>query len=227
MSTAGSRLIPTNRSVSIPWRRRLAAWGGREKKSLRAREQNPVQREAFRAQIATQPAADFVVVDECGSNLNLTPLYGRAPRGERACGVVPRNTPANTTLIASLTVQGIGPSLMMPGATDGIAFETYVRQVLAPVLRPGQIVLMDNLSVHHRPIIRELIEAWGCQVWFLPSYSPDLSPIEQAFAKLKAILRRIGARTLDALYTAIEAALSAISPADALAFFRDCGYHAS
>lgn len=191
---------------------------------MHAREQNAEQRQAFRVQIAARSAADFVVVDECGSNINLTPLYARAPRGERAIGVVPRNTPLNTTLIAALSVRGIGPSLILPGATDGAAFEAYVRQMLVPALLPGQIVVMDNLSAHHRPIIRELIEACGCAVWFLPSYSPDLSPIEQAFAKLKAMLRRIGARTLDDLYAAIECALPTITAADALAFFRHCGY---
>jgi len=165
-----------------------------------------------------------VIVDECGSNLNLTPLYARAPRGQRAIGRVPRNTPPNTTLIASLTVDGIGPSLLIPGATDGAAFETYVEQVLAPSLRPGQIVVLDNLSVHHRARVAELVQARQCELWFLPSYSPDLSPIEQAFAKFKQGLRCIGARSLEALYEAIGQVLHTISPQDALGFFRACGY---
>ena len=165
-----------------------------------------------------------MIVDECGSNVNLTPLYARAPRGQRAIGRIPRNTPPNTTLIAALSLQGIGPSLLVPGATDGLAFETYVEQVLAPSLQAGQIVVLDNLSVHHRARVAELIEARGCELWFLPSYSPDLSPIEAAFAKFKQALRRIGARTVEALYDAISQVLPTISPHDALAFFRACGY---
>ncbi len=154
----------------------------------------------------------------------MTPLYARAPRGQRALGRVPRNTPSNTTLIASLSLQGIGPSLLVPGATDGLAFETYVEQVLAPSLRAGQVVVLDNLSVHHRARVAALIQARGCELWFLPSYSPDLSPIEPAFAKFKQALRRFGARTVEALYDAIRQVLPSISPQDALGFFRACGY---
>lgn len=135
-------------------------------------------------------AERFVVIDECGSNVNLTPRYARAPRSERAVGRVPRNTPPNTTLIASLTLAGIGPSLILPGATDSLAMQTYVEQVLVPALRPGMIVVMDNLSAHKGTRVKELIVACGCELWFLPSYSPDFSPIEQAFAKLKALWRR-------------------------------------
>ncbi len=165
-----------------------------------------------------------MIVDECGSNLNLTPLYARAPRGQRVVGQVPRNTPANTTIIAALTLHGIGPTLLLPGATDGLAFETYVSELLAPSLQPGQIVVMDRLSAHRRPQIAQLIEARGCWLWFLPSYSPDLSPIEKAFAKLKTALRRAGARTPDALYDAIAQALPTISAEDAHGFFRACGF---
>jgi len=167
-----------------------------------------------------------VIVDECGSNLNLTPRYARAPRGQRVIGRVPRNTPPNTTLIAAFSLAGMGPSLLIPGATDGLAFETYVEQVLAPSLTPGQIVVLDNLSVHHRTRVAELIQARACELWFLPSYSPDLSPIEAAFAKFKQALRRIGARTLETLYDAISHVLPTISPQDALGFFRACGYPA-
>jgi transposase len=165
-----------------------------------------------------------VVIDECGSNLNLTRRYARAPRGQRAYGYVPRNTPPNTTLIASLTVDGIGPSLIVPGATDRWAFETYVEQILAPALRPGQIVVLDNLSVHHGSRIAELITARQCELWFLPSYSPDYSPIEPAFAKLKAAWRKAAARTPAALEDTIATSLPTITAADARAFFTDCGY---
>jgi transposase len=137
---------------------------------------------------------------------------------------VPRNTPPNTTLIASLTLDGSGPSLIGPGATDRLAFETYVAHVLAPALRPGQIVVLDNLSVHHGARVAELIGAKACEVWFLPSYSPDDSPIEPAFAKLKAAWRRSAARTPEALEEAIASSLPTITAADARAFFTDCGY---
>ena len=197
-----------------------------QKKSLRASEQDPVSRAAFQARLQTRPAEDFVIIDECGSNLNLTPRYARAPRGARAYGAVPRNTPPNTTVIASLSLQGIGPSVLMPGRTDGLAFEAYIEQVLAPTLRPGQVVVLDNLSVHHSARVAQLIRARDCELWFLPSYSPDLSPIEQAFAKFKQTLRRAGARTLEALYEAISQALPTISAQDALGFFLACGYPA-
>lgn len=165
-----------------------------------------------------------MVLDECGSNLNLTPRYGRAPRGDPAIGAVPRNTPPNTTLIAALTSEGIGPALILPGATDRVAFETYVEQVLAPTLRPGQVVVLDNLSAHHSPKVATLIAARQCRLWFLPSYSPDLSPIEMAFAKLKQAWRTASARTTEALYTAIADSLPNITAADACGFFRHCGY---
>ncbi len=170
-------------------------------------------------------AEDIIVIDECGSNLNLTPRYARAPRGQRAIGYVPRNTPPNTTLIASLTLAGLGPAMLLPGATDRLAFEAYIEQVLAPALHPGQIVILDNLSAHHSAKVQRLVAARQCELWFLPSYSPDLSPIEPAFAKLKQAWRKAGARTLAGLYDTISATLPSITSADAHNFFTDCGYH--
>ncbi len=164
------------------------------------------------------------MIDECGSNLNLTPRYARAPRGQRAIGYVPRNTPPNTTLIASLTLAGLGPAMLLPGATDRLAFEAYVEQVLAPVLRPGQIVILDNLSAHHSARVQRLVARRQCELWFLPSYSPDLSPIEPAFAKLKQAWRQAGARTLDTLHDTISASLPLITSDDAHSFFAHCGY---
>lgn len=196
-----------------------------QKKTLYAREQDPVARQTFRDRAATLAADDVIVIDECGSNLNLTPRYARAPRAARAIGYVPRNTPPNTTLIASLTLDGLGPAMLLPGATDRQAFEVYVEQVLAPTLRPGQIVLLDNLSAHHSATVEHLITARGCELWFLPSYSPDLSPIELAFAKLKQTWRQAGARSIEALYDAISASLPTITAEDARNFFRHCGYH--
>jgi transposase len=165
-----------------------------------------------------------VFVDETGSHIALTPLYARAPKGQRAVGKVRRNTGANTTLIASLSVQGMGEALILEGAADALAFEVYIEQVLAPSLRKGQIVVMDNLSIHQGERVRQALEARGCQLVFLPAYSPDFSPIEEAFSKLKAALRRIGARTHDALFEAIAQALKTITAQDALGWFTHCGY---
>ena len=118
----------------------------------------------------------------------------------------------------------MGPALLLEGATDAAAFELYVEHLLAPTLTPGQIVVLDNLSAHKGSRVRDLIAARGCAVWYLPAYSPDLSPIEEAFAKLKALLRRAEARTRTALEAAIAHALEAITAADSRAFFTDCGY---
>ena len=114
--------------------------------------------------------------------------------------------------------------MILEGATDALAFEIYVEQMLAPSLEPGQIVVMDNLSSHIGPSVREAIQARGCQLLFLPAYSPDLSPIEEAFSKLKAFLRRVGARTREDLYKALSQALEVITPQDALGWFTHCGY---
>lgn len=157
--------------------------------------------------------------------MNLTPRYARAPRQERAYGSVPRNTPPNTPLIASLTVTGMGPAMVLPGATDRLAFEAFVIQMLVPTLRPGQIVVLDTLSAHTSARVAEAIAARGGEFWFLPSYSPDFSPIEQAFAKVKNAWRQAAARTPEALLDAIATSLPSITPADARSFFYDCGYH--
>lgn len=169
-------------------------------------------------------AAAFVIIDETGSNLNLTPRYARAPRGVRAIGTVPRNTPPNTTLVAALSTAGMGAAMVLDGAMDTAAFLVYVEHFLVPTLRAGQIVVLDNLSVHQHTRVRELVETAGCELWYLPAYSPDLSPIEEAFAKLKLLLRRAAARTKTALLDAIAAALTHITAADAAGFFIHCGY---
>src|SRR5438128_1048322 len=128
------------------------------------------------------------------------------------------------TLIASLSLQGLGESLILDGSANGEVFEIYVEQILAPSLQPGQMVIMDNLSIHKGHKVRELIEARGCQLLFLPAYSPDFSPIEEAFSKVKAALRRVGARTHEALQQAIGQALLTVTAADAAGWFTHCGY---
>jgi transposase len=155
----------------------------------------------------------------------LTPRYGRAPKGERAFGKAPRNWAKNVTLISSITLEeGMGASMSIEGSSDTESFGLYMREVLAPTLKPGQIVLMDNLCVHTSAWVRELIEGRGCQLWLLPSYSPDMNPIEEAFSKVKHLLRKAKARTIDALFEATAAALLAVSAGDALGYFEHCGY---
>lgn len=166
----------------------------------------------------------LVFVDECSTNIALSRLYARAPRGERAFGKAPRNWGKNLTLICSMSTEGIGAAMSVEGATDGAAFETYVEHFLAPTLKAGQVVVMDNLQVHKSLRVKELIEEAGAEVLFLPPYSPDFSPIEEAFSKVKGILRRIGARTREALMEATGQALDAVSRRDALGWFGHCGY---
>jgi len=166
----------------------------------------------------------LVFVDECGSNIALTPSYARAPKGQRAHGSIPRNRGKNTTLIASLTLEGMGEAMILEGSANGAAFETYVEELLAPSLRTGQIVVMDNLKAHKSERVRQVIEDKGCQLLFLPGYSPDFSPIEETFSKLKMSLRRAGARTREALEEAICQALLTVTAQDARGWFTHCGY---
>ena len=156
---------------------------------------------------------------------SMTRLRARAPRGERAYGKVPRNRGKNTTLIAAITLQGaMGEVMTIDGATDSKAFEAYVEHFLAPTLKEGQVVVLDRLGAHRTQRVTELIEARGADLVFLPSYSPDLNPIEEAFSKIKGLVRKVGARTREALVEAIELALTAVTPEDAAGWFAHAGY---
>jgi transposase len=166
----------------------------------------------------------LIFVDECGTHTSLAPLYGYAPRGQRLYLSVPRNRGKNTTLLSSMSLKGIGPSLTVEGVTTSRVFETYVEKVLAPSLKEGQVVVMDNLSAHKPKRIRELIEGRGCELVYLPSYSPDYNPIEEAFAKIKNLLRKAAARSKEALIEAIATALSAITAQDIRGYFQHAGY---
>ena len=166
----------------------------------------------------------LIFVDECGTHTSLAPIYGYAPRGERLHLRVPRSRGKNTSLLSSMTLSGMGPSLTVEGSTTARVFETYVEKVLLPSLKEGQIVVMDNLSAHRPKRIRELIEQQGCELLYLPAYSPDYNPIEEAFAKIKNLLRKASARTKEALVEAIGAALSAVSAKEAHGFFEHAGY---
>jgi transposase len=171
-------------------------------------------------------ARRLVFVDECGANISLVPLCAWSRRGERAPAKAPRNWGKNVTLLSSMSLCGMGPSLTVEGPTTRGVFEVYLEEVLAPTLWPGQVVVMDNLSAHKGGRVREIIEGRGCELIYLPPYSPDLNPIEEAFAKLKSLLRRSGARSREALVEAMGAALNAITITDTRGFFGHCGYRA-
>ena len=185
-------------------------------------------RAAWRAMVAEHiDAKRLVFVDEMGSNTSLAPLYGWSRRGERALAKVPRNWGANVTLLASISVEGMGPSLAVEGSTTREVFEVYLEHFLAPALRPGQVVVMDNLSAHKGARVRGLVEGAGCELLYLPPYSPDLNPIEEAFSKVKGILRKAQARTRETLVETMDSALAAVSPSDVRGFFEHRGYHAA
>jgi transposase len=166
----------------------------------------------------------LVFLDECGTHLAHTRAYGRAPRGGRAVGRVPRNRGRVTTLLASLTPTGTGPARTRLGGTTKEVFLAYLREEVAPTLAAGQVVVLDNLGAHRAHAVRALVEATGARLVYLPSYSPDFNPIELAFGKLKASLRRAGARTREGLEAAIGDALAAVTPADVRGYYAHCGY---
>lgn len=169
----------------------------------------------------------YKFVDESGINLALTRLYGRARRGQRAVGSTPINYGENVSLIAALDSNGLDAPMMIAGAVDGEVFRVWTEQVLCPTLAVGDIVMMDNLQAHKVRGIREAIEGRGARLIYLPPYSPDLSPIEQCWSKIKTALRTAGARTYRALERAIKRALEMITESDALAWFAHCGYRLS
>ena len=168
---------------------------------------------------------NLVFVDESGANLSFCRWWARSPRGLRAFGSAPQNWGDNITILSALTVQGTLASMHVPGSTDGEVFLSYVQKVLAPCLWPGALVLLDNLSAHKVAGVQDAIEETGARLRYLPPYSPDLNPIEQAWSKLKSHLRKRAARTYPILSRAIATGLELITPADARGFFSHCGYH--
>ena len=196
-----------------------------KKKTLRASERDEAARAAWRAEAATVDPADLVLLDETGSHLGYTPTHAWAPRGARAHAAAPVARGENKTVVAALTLAGVGPVLRFDGAMTTARFAAYVRHVLAPTLRPGQVVVADNLRAHHGERARAASEARGARLWHLPPYSPDFNPIEHAFAKLKQHLRRAQPRTDDALRHATWDAFDAISADDIRGWFTHCGYH--
>ena len=161
-----------------------------------------------------------VFVDESGFNTSMTRGYARAHSTLRAVGIVPRNHGINYTLICGLQLSGPVGELVIDGSVNGMVFEHYIRDILCPELTEGQTVVMDNLSSHHRDSIRSLIEAKGCKLLYLPSYSPDFNPIEMMFSKVKALVRGWGKRSKAELIQAVWDALVAVSRSDILGWFR-------
>jgi transposase len=189
-----------------------------------ASERNPQARLLWWHEVLQLNSARLVFVDESGSHLAMTPAYARAPRGHRAEAALPKNRGKNTTIIGALSRAGWQVAMTLEGAADTAAFEVFVECYLRPTLEPGQIVVLDNLSIHKSRRVRELIEEAGCRVLFLPTYSPDFNPIELAFAKIKTSLRAAAARDDHALRTATARAIDRITPADARAFYAHCGF---
>lgn len=201
-----------------------AAGPAAQKKSIHATErdteQNRRKREAFLAELATIAPEDLIYLDESGVSTQMVRSYARAPRGERVHAAVPGGHWKMLTILGAMDCNGMLAAMTVEAATDREVFLAYLDQVLCPKLRPGHVVVMDNLSSHHVPEVRHRIEAAGARLLYLPPYSPDLNPIEKLWAKLKQGLRTIAARSTEALHQAIADILPTITPQDARAWFR-------
>ena len=203
----------------------------RKKKSLhdsqRATRRVKRLRKAFAKRVddrLSQIAPRLKFLDEFGVHLGLTRLFGRAAPGERVVEGTPGYSGAHYTVVAALGWEGLSAPWLLEGAMDRAAFETYLKHVLGPTLKRGDVVLLDNLSAHTGEAIRTAIEAWGARLEFLPPYSPDLNPVEKCWAKIKTMLRTAKARTVEALMSALRDALQAVRPDEAVAWFAHCGY---
>lgn len=180
--------------------------------------------------VAGQPALDptrLVFLDETWAKTNMARTHGYAPKGERLVAAVPHGRWHTTTFVGALTTRGFIAPLVLDGAINGEWFRAYVEKVLVPELRPGDAVILDNLGSHTVAGVREAVERAGCRLLFLPPYSPDLNPIENAFSKLKRLLRKAAERTVEGLWTAIGRLLDQLSPGECRNYFRHCGYAAT
>ena len=166
-------------------------------------------------------------IDEAGINLALTRLYGRAPAGERVLERVPRNYGEQTSLISSLSLAGVEATMSIPGAVDTAVFDAYAERVLRPTIRAGDVIVLDNLTAHRASRIEQVAAECGAAVIWLSPYSPDFSPIEMMWSKIKAAMRAAKARTREELEQALDAALELITESDCLAWFTHCGYRVS
>ena len=218
---------------ACPWRTRRCTASScatrvREKKTGHAAEQDRPdvlkQRRAwFAGQLDLAPER-LVFIDETWTATNMARSHGRAPRGERLRMGFPHGHRKTTTLVAGLRMSGMIAPMVLDGPINGEWFEVYVTQVLVPELRRGDIVIMDNLSSHKRASVRELIETAGATLLFLPPYSPDFNPIEKAFARLKAMLRKVAERTVSGLWDLIGKLVDTFQPAECANYFSSCGY---
>jgi len=189
-----------------------------------ASERDEKARKKFRKLTRVLDGGHYVFIDEMGSNLGLTRQYGRAAPGERVCDSVPGDRGSNISTIGAIGVDGIRTGLSVPGAIDGETMLFFVEELLVPTLKRGEIVLMDNASIHKLDAIEDALDAAGAGVLFLPPYSPDLNPIEHGWSKVKARLRALKPRTVPDLLAALVDAFAAITPHDLQGWFRHCGY---
>ncbi|MEZ4495417.1 MAG: IS630 family transposase [Thermomicrobiales bacterium] len=189
-----------------------------------AREQDAAERAAWRSAIADLDPAELIFLDETSTPTTLTPLYARAPRGTRAVGRVPRGRWQSVTFVGTLTLNGWGGPRFLRRSARSTGLDAFVDQFLVPTLRPGQTVILDNLSVHKSAHAKQAIEAAGCHLLPLPRYSPDFNPIEQAYAKFKQLVRKRNPRTFADVVSATAEAMALITPHDARGFFIDAGY---
>lgn len=199
-----------------------------KKKSLHAAERDrpdiKVRRNDWREQTAEVDLRRLVFLDPSGAKTNMTRLYGRSFDGQRVADATPHGHGCTTTMLSSIRLDGSPAAMVVEGPTDAAVFWAYVEHVLVPSLRPGDIVVMDNLAPQKNPRVAEAIEAAGAEMWFLPPYSPDFNPIEKMGSKIKAFLRAVKARTYEALLDAVAAALKTITTSDAVGWFASCGY---
>lgn len=209
----------------------MDVWGIALKKTLRASEQDRAdvkqRREQWSAQQGALDLAHLVFLDESGAKTNMTRLRGRALGGARLADAAPHGHWCTTTIIGAVRLDGSTACMAVAGATDKDTFREYVRCVLVPTLRAGDIVVLDNLSAHKDQESQNLVEQAGAELRFLPPYSPDLNPIEKMWSKIKTFLRAAKARTEEDLYQAIGLALETVTPQDAEGWFRSCGYTAA
>jgi len=182
------------------------------------------QREAYLAEIQQIPAEDLVFIDESGVTTHMVRRFARALGGSRAIGRAPAGRYEKLTLIGAIALSGLLALMTIPASTDSAVFLAFVQQVLVPELRPGQVVVFDNLSPHKKPTVKKAIEAAKCRVIFLPPYTPEFNPIEPCWSKMKEFLRSRAVTTRDALEAAVADAMETITPQDARGWFRHCGY---
>ncbi len=178
----------------------------------------------YQAEVENLNFSKLKFLDEAGSSIAMTRLFGRAAPGERVVDRGPQNYGENITMLAAISLAGVSAPMTIQGAVDALVFKTYVERVLCPTLSAGDVVVMDNLGAHKVAGIQELIAAAGARVMYLPPYSPDFNPMEKCWSKIKTALRAAKARTREALETALKAALLSVTAEDAAGWFTSCGY---